>query len=260
MDSILTFASAIGEAAVLVLLVRRRIWRTLPILSAYVLWTIVSDAVSLYFQIYGIPANYLAFYTVEMTVDSLLMFTVLVELGWSVLRPVHSSLPRGTLFFLAALVAVAGLLIWPLAGMTTPSYLRGQGITIFHLSQTFTILRIVCFLVMASFSQLLSIGWRDRELQVATGLGLYSIVGLIATLLYSHQTSAAQIQLVSKAVPISYLCTLVYWVLSFAAKEYQRKEFSPQMQQLLVYMGGAARAGSIALTDMPPGSLRKKDK
>ena len=260
MDSILTLASAIGEAAVLVLLVRRKIWRTLPILSAYVLWTIVSDVVSLYFQIYGVPANYLTFYTIEMTVDSLLMFTVLVELGWSVLRPVHSSLPRGTLFVLAALVAVAGLLIWPLAGMTTPSYLRGQGITIFHLAQTFTILRIVCFLVMASFSQLLSIGWRDRELQVATGLGLYSIVGLIATLLYSHQTTAEQIRLVSKAVPISYLCTLVYWVLSFAAKEYQRKEFSPQMQQLLVYMGGAARAGSLALTDMPPGSLRKKDK
>jgi hypothetical protein len=113
---------------------------------------------------------------------------------------------------------------------------------------------------MAGFSQLLAIGWRDRELQVATGLGFYSIVSLLVTLYNSHQVDKNLIHEFNVAVSLSYLGTLGYWVLSFAAKEYQRKEFSPQMQQFLVYMGGTARAGSIALRDLPPDHLRKRDK
>jgi hypothetical protein len=259
-DSLITLASAIGEAAVIVSLVRSRIWRNLPIFSSYVLWAFLSDCAALYFQNHGIPeASYLLFYRIMVSVDALLQFTVLVELAWSVLRPVRTSLPRGTIFVLAALVAIVGLIIWPMATMTIPHNLRGESRTIFHLLETFAILRIVCFLFMAAFSQILSIGWRDRELQIATGLGFYSIVSLIVTLFNSHQLDMTRSHQFNVAVSVSYLCTLAYWVLSFAAKEYQRKEFSPQMQQLLVYMGGAARAGSIALTDMPPGSHRKKD-
>jgi hypothetical protein len=258
-DSILALSSAVGETVALAFLLRRGVGRILPVFCAYLAWTIVSDLTGLYFLFHPSFSSYIFFYKIEMIVDALLQFTVLVELGWSVLRPVRASLPRGTIFVLAGLVALAGILIWPLAGMTTPSYLKGQGITIFHLAQTFTILRIVCFLVMASFSQLLSIGWRDRELQIATGFGFYSIVSLIATLLYSHQSSSQGLHMVARAVPISYLGTLSYWVFSFATKEQERKEFSPQMQQLLVLMGGGARSGSIALTDLPSKRSRKKD-
>ena len=259
-DSIMTVALVAGEVLVLAPIARRRIWRVLPVFSAYLVWALLSDLAGLYFQHPGSTFKYLTFYKLEMVVDSVLMFTVLVELSWSVLRPVRSSLPRGTLVALVVLIAVAGLLVWPLAGMMVTSPQMGpEGATIFHLLDTFAILRVVCFLVMASFSQLLSIGWRDRELQVATGLGFYSIVSLLVTLLNSHQASPAQIHQLDYAVSVSYLCTLAYWTLSFFGKEYQRQEFSPQMQQLLVLMGGGARSGSIALTDLPSDRLRKKD-
>ena len=94
---------------------------------------------------------------------------------------------------------------------------------------------------MACFSQLLSIGWRDRELQVATGLGLYSIVSLTVTMLHSHQFSGEKFHYLDYGVSLSYLGTLAYWVVSFAAKEYQRQEFSPQMRDFLLLMGGGAR-------------------
>lgn len=258
-DSTMTLVSALGEAVVLILLFHRRTWRLLPIFSSYVLWTLASDAAALYFQSHGTSDNYFRFYAIDATVDSVLMFTVLVELGWSVLRPVRASLPKSALLFLVILVAVAGALVWPLAGFSIPPHITPQAKTFMHLNQTMVILRVVCFLVMAGFSQLLSIGWRDRELQVATGLGFYSMVSLLVTLMDSHQTSVLTIHLYHRAVAFSYLGSLAYWVLSFAAKEYQRKEFSPQMQQLLVYMGGAARAGSIALTDLPSAQRIKKD-
>jgi hypothetical protein len=259
LDPILSLVSAVGEAVALVLLVRRKIWRNMPMFTIYIFWTLLTDLAAYYIQNYAIASQYVTFYRFEMPVDSILQFGVLVELGWSVLRPVRSVLPRGSLFALAGLVALAGLLIWPLAGMTIPPNLAPESITIIHLEQTFAILRVVCFVVMASFSQILSIGWRDRELQIATGLGFYSIVSLLVTMLHSHQTSQGQIHRLEEVVSFGYLGTLAYWVFSFATKEQERKEFSPQMQQLLVLMSGGARSGSIALTDLPSDRLRKKD-
>lgn len=240
-DSILTIALIAGEAIVLAPIMRRNIWRLLPVFSAYLVWALASDLAGLYFQSLGVAFNYLRFYTIEMTIDSLVVFTVLVELGWSVLRPIRSSLPRGSLYALAALIAVAGLLIWPLADKTTPPQMGDEGAAIFHLQQTFAILRAACFVVMAGFSQLLSISWRDRELQVATGLGIYSIATLLVNMLHAHQLSGTNYHRLDQAVSLSYLGTLAYWVVSFAAKEYQRKEFSPQMRDFLLLMGGGAR-------------------
>jgi hypothetical protein len=114
-------------------------------------------------------------------------------------------------------------------------------------------------LVIASLSQLLSIGWRDRELQVATGLGIYSLTSLFVAVLRSHGFAGQDYRWLGQAVSVSYLCTLSYWVISFSTKEHVRKEFSPQMQQFLLQMGGGVRAGRVALTDLPPERLNKKD-
>jgi hypothetical protein len=53
---------------------------------------------------------------------------------------------------------------------------------------------------------------------------------------------------------------MAYWVVSFSIKEQERKEFSPQMQQFLLQMGGGVRAGRIALTDLPAERSKLKDK
>jgi len=257
----MTIALVAADIIVLAPIVRRSIWRILPVFSAYLVWTLLSDLTGLYFQGRGDSFNYSHFYTIEMTVDAVLMFTVLVELGWSVLKPVRNSLPRGTLLFLAILIAVAGLVIWPLASKVSPPKMDPPSLLLFHLAETFAILRILCFLVMAGFSQLLSIGWRDRELQVASGLGFFSIVSLLVMLLHSRQqtVTGGGYHWLDLAVSVSYLCTVAYWVYTFSAKEQERKEFSPQMQQFLLLMGGGARSGSIALTDLPSERLRKKD-
>jgi hypothetical protein len=260
LDSALLIALPVGEAITLGCLLRRKTWRTLPLFVSYLAWGLVSDT-ALFFVLNDAPGLYKSYYTVETVVDSILMFSVLVELGWSVLRPVRSSLPRGTLLFLILLVGVVGLLIWPLATRTSSPHMDAPSLLLFHIEETFAILRVVCFLVMAGFSQLLSIGWRDRELQVATGLGIFSIVSLLVMLLHAQQQQVTTdlYYWLDLVVSISYLCTLSYWVYCFSAKEQERKEFSPQMQQLLLLMGGGARTSTIALTDLPSERSRKKD-
>lgn len=258
-DTAIWLAGVVGEAAVCVALLRHKVWRTLPFFSLYVAWLLVSDG--LYYLVsLRAPDSLGRLYIYETAVDSIIQFSVLVELAWSVLRPVRPSLPRGSLWVLVVLVGIAGLMIWPLAGKNEPANFTGWSLLLFHLQETFAILRVACFLIMVSFSQLLSINWRDRELQVATGLGFYSIASLLVTVLHSHQEAGDAYHHLDQLVSISYLGTLSYWVLSFATKEQERKEFTPQMQHFLLLMGGGARAGRIALDDLPSERLRKRIK
>jgi hypothetical protein len=123
--------------------------------------------------------------------------------------------------------------------------------------QTTSILRILFFLALAGCSQLLSIGWRDRELQVASGLGFYSLVSLAVAMLHTHQNMGPLYSHLQQVVVASYICSLLYWAVSFSQKEAVRREFSPQMQSLLLSVAGTARATRTALADSAVAKDRK---
>jgi hypothetical protein len=103
---------------------------------------------------------------------------------------------------------------------------------------------------------LLSIGWRNRELQVATGLGFYSIVALAVSVLHTHQFVGAQYHWLDEMEDAGYLCALAYWVFSFATREAERRAFTPQMATFLLAVAGNARATRISLADSPTNDRR----
>jgi hypothetical protein len=258
LDHALLFCGMLGESLVLFLLIRRKVWRTLPLFCLYILWTLLTD-LSVAFVIWKFPAAYNKVYFYELIPDTFFQFVILVELAWSVLRPSRASLPRGTLYVLIFLILVAGAAIWPLASFAMPSNVSPHAELFVHFQQTVAILRVVCFLVMAGFSQILAIGWKDRELQVATGFGFFAIISLIVAVLHSHQAVGKSYEWLDSAVAASYVGTVVYWVLSFSTREQERREFSPQMRQILLQMGGGARTDRMALTDIPQKRTRKRD-
>ena len=252
-DDALMLVSALSECCFFALLVYKRIWKSLPLFTLYIAWAFVSDVAFFLIASHAPHSTTLA-YTVESTIDSLLQYCVLVELIWSVLRPLRASLPRASFLFLLVIIAVTGLIIWPLAGQAVPPNLAPEGRMAFHLLQTFAILRVIVFLVMACFSQILSIGWRDSELQVAAGLGFYSIVSLIVAVMHTHQLVGDQYHWLDQAVSVGYLGTMTYWLLSFAAKVRKRAEFTQQMRDTLVLIGGEVRADGAALRSSPRGN------
>jgi hypothetical protein len=258
LDHALLLCGMLGESVVLYLLLRGKVWRTLPLFCTFILWSLLSD-IFLGIVVWKVPGFYGKAYFYQLVPDSILQFAVLIELAWSILRPSRAALPRGTLYVLIALVAFTGAAIWPLAKMAVPANLSAHAELFVHFQQTVAILRVVCCLVMAGFSQILAIGWKDRELQVATGLGFFAIISLIVAVLHSHQDVGRSYEWLDLATSISYFGTLAYWVLSFSTQEQERREFSPQMQQILVQMGGGARTGRIALTNIPPKHSRKRD-
>lgn len=249
LDNTLWLAGILTEAVVVGLLAYRRVWRLLPLFCIYCVWDLLSNTggfLTLQFS----PSSYNPVtYFLQASIDSVLMFGVLVELSWSVLRPIRQSLSRFTPVFVALALLAVGAAIWPfsmlpgLAGQLPLVRLVG------HVQQTVAVLRILFFLGLAGCSQLLSIGLRDRELQVATGLGFYSLVSLCAAMLSAHQSTILQYQHLNQIVIGSFLCSLLYWIFAFVQKEAQRREFTPQMQNLLLAVAGTARANRAALSD-----------
>jgi hypothetical protein len=121
------------------------------------------------------------------------------------------------------------------------------GKSLVHLQQTDAILRVLVFLLLAGFSRMLAIGWRNRELQIATGLGFYSLVSISVAAIQAHQPSAAQYSHLDNLDTSSYVATMLYWILCFSRKEPERKPFTPRMERILLTFAGEANRNANAL-------------
>jgi hypothetical protein len=236
-----------AEVAIIILMLRERVFRAFPIFSFYLCWSLFSDAFLYYVRVAYAP-HFFQIYIVQLVLDSVMIFALLVEVAWSVLRPIRKSLPRNSWIAIAVMILLGGAILWPIAGLATPSDLDAAGKNLFILQQTTAILRAVFFLALAGFSQVLSISWRDRELQIVTGLGFFSIVSLAVTIMHTHQIPGSAIYHgLDRVVSSSYLVALLYWVFAFSTKTVERREFTPQMRSMLLAVAGAARSTRIDL-------------
>lgn len=257
-ESVILVCGMAAEVALILLLAKRRVFRTFPAFFLYLCWSLFSDALLYYVRIGFSAETFYQIYLIQLVVDSAMIFALLVEVVWSVLRPIRNSLPKYSLIGIAALIAIGGLILWPIAGLAAPRNITAYGMTFFRLQQTPAILRAVFFLALAAFSQMLSIGWRDRELQIATGLGFYSIVSLAVTILHTHQLTGTQpYHWLDRIGSFSYVAALAYWVYAFATQPAERREFTPQMQSMLLAVAGAARTTRVDLKDSESDKIRK---
>lgn len=258
LDVVLTFTSIGTEIALVILLLRKHTFKAFPIFCAYLVWDIL-DNVALYSIFRLHPASYFLAYLTVLAIDSVFMFSVLVELAWSVLRPLRSAMPRRTLVAVGVLMAIACAAIWPFVHSIAYSHYGPQSRLLLHLQQTVAIMRILFFLVLTACSQLLSINWRDREMQIATGLGFYSLVGVAVSMLQAGLVASPLYNDLTLLAATSYIFSLIYWLASFSKEVAPRREFTPQMQSFLLAMAGAARSTRISLAGGQTENPRLRD-
>jgi hypothetical protein len=252
----LLVTAIIAELSIILLMIRGSVFRSFPVFFSYICWSLLNDPL-IYFVQVSYPAFFFRAYLIQLLVDSLMIFALLAEITWNVLSPIHKSLPKYSWGVIVVLLAIGSAILWPVAGLVAPEHLTAAGRNLFLLHQTPAILRAVFYLALITFSQLLSIGWRDREFQIASGLGFYSIISLTVTILHAHQQSGTpQYHWLDLADSFSYLTVLVYWVFAFATKPVERREFTPQMQNVLLAVAGAAKSTRAGLT----GSNSNKNK
>jgi hypothetical protein len=156
-------------------------------------------------------------------------------------------------FAVAGLVAIAFAVIWPFAKPPGFSSMQPLSQIQVHLETTTAALRILFFLALAACSQWLSLSWRDRELQIGTGLGFYSFITLSVSVLHMNlgASSAAEsvrmYHILDQVAVVGYILSLLYWAVSFAQKVPERREFTPQMEGFLLALAGNARSARMAL-------------
>ena len=241
------------EAILILLLIYRRVWRSLPTFFLYCVWDLFSNLSALFVTRFY-SGNYLNVYFTETVIDSIFLFCVLLELAWSLLRPLRTFISRKMILVLGALILMAAASIWPFAAIS--NIIRGsrEAHTLMQLQQTTAILRIFFFLLLAAGSRSLSISWRDRELQVATGLGFFSLVNISVSIAQFHMNDELTYARLQTLIVAGFTCSLCYWIYCFAQKEPERREFTPEMRRVLLALAGAAHADRIALesrTDKP---------
>jgi hypothetical protein len=252
LDTAIQFAGFVAEALVIGLVLYRRLYKLLPLFSFYLIWSLASDLGEYVFA-RRFPAQGPNIYLGCAIVDAIFMFFVVIEVSMSVLKPIRAWLPRWAIFAVTFVIALCGLAVWHFMRFPGFERLNPPFPIIEHLQTTLSAVRILFFLVLACFSQLLSIGWRDRELQIATGFGFYSIASLSVTMLHMNQGVGTpqlnhQYYQLDALAAGCYVCSLFYWVICFAQEVPERREFTPQMQNFLLAVAGNARATRMAMT------------
>lgn len=238
--NLLTVIGIVAQAAFIAVLIWRRIYKSLPVFFFYIVWGVAGDSVILILRTLMHSRNLYPF-EIEIYIDSVFQYLVLTELAWSILRPIQRLLPKGFLLGISLLIAAAALLAWPLSGIKETMVYPRHFFLALHAQRSFAFLRILFFLVLACSSHFLRIGWRDRELQVATGLGFYALVSFVGTMAHSHQFFGSNYFYVDLATACSYLLSLVYWTYSFAQPEAARRQMTPEMQELFLDMADVIR-------------------
>jgi hypothetical protein len=243
LDELVAVVGLLAEIVLLVILLVRRQYVGFPLFTLYVAFNLLSDiGVAVVAAAYPIhTASFLAFTLLPL--QYLLDLGVLFEIGCKVLRPSRSSLPVGSIRVFVGLMVVAlvggTLLAWQFHDSANKLLAIKR-----PLDLTDSFLRMLMFVAIAGFAQILGIGWKDKVLQLATALSFASAADLIVSLAVRH---AARFSDLDPIRGFAYLLELVFLVWVFTTKELPRREFSPQMERFLVTLAGRAKVARTAL-------------
>jgi hypothetical protein len=233
----------IAEISLFVVLVARRQYRLFPVFTICIAFSLLNDiGVGALLVVYSTHVARSVAFTL-LPLGYLLDLAVLLEITWNVLRPVHTSLPHGSVraFVVAVALALLGGVLLAYHFGNTGNKIQDIKVP---LDLTVGLLRMLIFAATAGFAQLLGIGWRDKVLQLATGLSFYSAVDLIVSLVgrYNGDSPALEsTRLVAATLELGFFV----WV--FTTKDVRRREFSPQMEQFLVTLAGRTKLARTTL-------------
>jgi hypothetical protein len=244
--SCLSILGLLAELVLLMILLARRQYKSFPIFTFYIAFNFINDVGVGTIIAVTRPQVAQSVALAMLPLQYLIELGVLLEIAWNVLRPVQTSLPRG------AIKVFLGFIVFALIGGTLlASHVHPTGNKVYDIKApmdlTVGLLRMLIFVAIAGFAQVLGIGWKNKVLQLATALSFYSAVDLIVSLAERHNGGPDTLE---QFRGLAYLFELGFLVWAFTTKEVGRREFSPQMEQFLVTLAGRAKLARTALVRM----------
>ena len=251
------FASIAAEIALVLTLIYKRQYLAFPAFLAWILFSALSDG-----PLYWIAHHDASFhiyqraYVVSSAIDYMLQLGVLLEIASAVLRPSRRSFSSRTLAILltVAVIGVVAICYWAFRSVSHGTAFDAIGAKLLKVNFFFAYLRLVVFALIAGFSQMLGITWKNHVIRLAGGLAFYSAVSVVIQLTISHLNRSepysylSEFYLLNRIQITSYIAALAFWIWSFVQKDAPRKEFTPQMQHFLVSISETAKRSRLGLT------------
>jgi hypothetical protein len=218
-----------AEVLLLGMLLSRGGARQVPAFVGYVYWLILSD-IAMYVAL-GLNV-YDSVFPVEVWCDGMVLFVVLFELARSVLRPLPKVASRSLLLLLVGIVVGMAPVFWRISDSWSQDGWSEAWHSIMRMQMTLSLLRILFLVLLGGLIQLLvnhfaRVGWGERELQIASGVGIYALASLAATLLQTHHWSAAVTVGIQEGVSSTFLVVLIYWIVAFSRRSVEVAGMSP---------------------------------
>lgn len=207
-DIILTAANCLFAAALFALFMGRRVYRTLPIFTAYVGYSLLFVLAAL--AAFSSVSNYLVIWNLGIAIDTVFYLLALVELGKAVLRYNRASplpWPIVLLLFLAAGLPIALLAQWPDLPRLEPLW----QITC-RVLQTTAIVEVAALLTMVWWSAFQKLHWPERELRLVMGMATWALVQLGVLVLHEHGLIGPGYHWLDLLTPAAVLGVVIYWL------------------------------------------------
>jgi hypothetical protein len=256
LDDYLWIAALIGQILLLCALFWRGSYRSFPVFTTYIAWVTISDPLLmlvLAFQPHGNNSLYYRFYFPFEIIQYALECGVLLEIASEVVRPARRVVPKNTLLLLVGIMAAVASVAFVFAAHANAFTFGRSKIfaVILSIDTTMAILRLLTFLLIAGFSQMLGVTWKHHVFQLTSGLAFYAALTLALEIAGNHLSSGGGYRhdyyTYQHLRVAGYLCTLYFWCYAFIKKEAPRKEFSPQMASFLLSISGNTKRHRTAL-------------
>lgn len=212
LDNDLVLANSAFLLFLLVVLLGRRVFQTLPVFVAYQGYSFAAGVLLLTI-VPRFPAYTIEFWIGFTVLDSLLSLGVLAEVARHILRFNQRDSPSGPLF--ALLFALSSSLLWMLTHWTAVPARDIAWRIGMHVMQWVAMLGVSALLALAWWSHMLTLRWPERELRIVIGMGFWGLVQVCVVILHAHGLNGANYHWLDQLTPLSVLGVLIYWLYYF---------------------------------------------
>jgi len=201
----------IGELAVLVLVLKRGMWRSLPIFCGYTAWALLVDVALLLTQWRLSVGECVRLYEILLPISCVVHFLVLAEVVLAVWNRHQTTRSRRTDLLLVGMLFAALLTLWPISPKFVADSLPPKAALPEHFQVVLFVLFLACWLVLEGLRRKISLRRDDPVLQIIRGFGITATVSLCMRL--AHKTFAIGLGPAFDVLEtVGYLGILTYWM------------------------------------------------
>ena len=230
---VLWAAGFIEQAALLLVLIGRRRYRSFPVFTAWIGFLVAKTAVLFTLYRVGSPREYAMVYWSGEVLDLLFQIGVIFEICRSVLRPTGTWIRdalRSFLFLAGIGLAVALVLSW----FASPNSPNSLGAWIERGNIFSALLCLEVFLAMVAASTRLGLVWRNHVMGVASGWAVWAVVGFFVEAAFSYLGPNWHGIVLDQIRIVTYQLVTIYWIAMFWQNEPAERSISSQMQSYLL--------------------------